>query len=59
MQRVSQPAAPCVQQYVWALALLAMEVSRDLRLLPTFLRVVALVPQTAMELRSEERRLAA
>jgi hypothetical protein len=58
MQRLSQPAAPCVQQYVWALGLLAAEVSRDLRLLPTYLGVVALVPQAILKLR-EERRLAA
>jgi hypothetical protein len=32
-----------------------MEVSRDLRLLPTFLGVVALVPQTILKLRREER----
>ena len=59
MQRLSQPTAPCVQQYVWALGLIALDVSRDLRLLPLFLGVVALVPQTIMELQREERPLAA
>jgi hypothetical protein len=41
------------------LALLCREVAREPALLPLFVRIVALVPQTSMELKLEERRLAA
>jgi hypothetical protein len=59
MQRLSQPAEPCVELYDRALGLLALETSRDLRLLPTFLAILAMVPPTIMELRRDARRLAA
>jgi hypothetical protein len=48
-----------VALYLEALAKVCLEVAAEPRLLPTFLRLVALVPATVAALRHEERRLAA
>jgi hypothetical protein len=59
----SLPVAPVsiqrdgITRYVEALGWLCVEVARQPRLLPTFLRILQLVPSTVREL--ERRRLAA
>jgi hypothetical protein len=45
--------------YLAALAALCQEVSRKPRLLPLFIRIVALAPRTLAELERSRRRLAA
>jgi hypothetical protein len=47
-----------VRLYLVALSRLALEVSRNPRLLTTFLRIVARVPGTIEQLRCERRRAA-
>jgi len=49
-----------ISAYLRALGLLCFEVSRDRRLLPLFVRIIALAPGTIAELRrGDQRRIAA
>jgi hypothetical protein len=48
-----------VSLYLRQLGLLCLEVADNPKLLPTFLRLIVLVPATVAELRRDSRRLAA
>jgi hypothetical protein len=48
-----------VRAYLLGLSRLCVEVSRDQRLLPVFLRILALAPATVAQLQKAQRRLAA
>ena len=48
-----------VSQYLRAIAALALEVAEHPELLPLFVRIIALVPQTVAELSRDRRRIAA
>ena len=46
---------PAVERYLHALAGVCLEVAREPRLLPVFLRIVMMVPATVRELRGDAR----
>jgi hypothetical protein len=48
-----------ISRYLLGLAALCLEVSREPRLLPTFVRILARVPSTLAALQRAQRRLAA
>ena len=56
---ITQPAAPCVQQYVWALGLAALETAKNPKLLPVFVGLLKIATVTLLALDEAQRRLAA